>query len=95
MVGGALGATAGGVLGSLGGTGSRDDLALAYERSLGKGALLVGISCTGADSDWIEQSLAAILRRVDGRPRPRTLLVFGREPGTLRNMYASGGRGFW
>lgn len=42
----------------------------------------------------IEQSLAAVAARVEGRPRPRTLLVFGREPGTLRNMYASGGRGF-
>ena len=42
----------------------------------------------------IEQSLSAIEKRVAGRPRPRTLLVFGREPGTLRNMYASGGKGF-
>jgi iron complex transport system substrate-binding protein len=32
--------------------------------------------------------------RVAGKPRPRTLLVFGREPGSLRNIYASGGRGF-
>ena len=29
-----------------------------------------------------------------GRPRPRTLLVFGREPGTLRAIDASGGVGF-
>ena len=29
-----------------------------------------------------------------GKPRPRTLLVFGREPGSLRNIYASAGRGF-
>ena len=42
----------------------------------------------------MEQALAAIAARVEGRRRPRTLLVFGREPGTLRNMYASGGRGF-
>ena len=27
-------------------------------------------------------------------PKPRTLLVFGRERGALRNIYASGGRGF-
>ena len=33
-------------------------------------------------------------KRVAGKPRPRTLLVFGREPGSLRNIYASGGRGF-
>jgi iron complex transport system substrate-binding protein len=31
---------------------------------------------------------------VRGRPRPRTLLVFGREPATLRGLYVSGGRGF-
>jgi iron complex transport system substrate-binding protein len=42
----------------------------------------------------IEQSLLATAKRVAGRPRPRTLLVFGREPGTLRNMWASGGSGF-
>ena len=42
----------------------------------------------------IERDLAAIRARVGGRPRPRTLLVFGREPGTLRNLYASGGIGF-
>jgi iron complex transport system substrate-binding protein len=42
----------------------------------------------------IERDLADIRARVGGRPRPRTLLVFGREPGTLRNLYASGGVGF-
>jgi len=42
----------------------------------------------------IEHDLADIRARVGGRPRPRTLLVFGREPGTLRNLYASGGVGF-
>jgi iron complex transport system substrate-binding protein len=42
----------------------------------------------------IERDLAAIRTRVAGRRRPRTLLVFGREPGTLRNLYASGGVGF-
>ena len=29
-----------------------------------------------------------------GRPRPRAMLVFGRERRALRNIYASGGRGF-
>ena len=33
-------------------------------------------------------------KRVAGKPRPKTLLVFGREPGSLRNIYASAGRGF-
>jgi iron complex transport system substrate-binding protein len=42
----------------------------------------------------IEARLAAVRGRVAGRARPRTLLVFGREPRTLRNIYASGGRGF-
>jgi iron complex transport system substrate-binding protein len=42
----------------------------------------------------IEQQLDAIARRVAGRPRPKTLLVFGREQGTLRHITASGGYGF-
>lgn len=42
----------------------------------------------------IEQHIDGVRRRVAGRPRPRTLLVFGREAGTLRNLYASGGVGF-
>ena len=42
----------------------------------------------------IEQQLAATGRRVAGRPRPKTLLVFGREQGTLRHINASGGYGF-
>jgi iron complex transport system substrate-binding protein len=42
----------------------------------------------------IEQQLAAIRARVAGRPRPRTLLVFGREPGSLRQINASAGIGF-
>jgi iron complex transport system substrate-binding protein len=42
----------------------------------------------------LEQRLAAVRARVAGRPRPRTLLVFGRDPLALRNVYASGGVGF-
>jgi iron complex transport system substrate-binding protein len=42
----------------------------------------------------IEQQLADVARRVAGRPRPSTLLVFGRERGTLRRVHASGGYGF-
>jgi len=42
----------------------------------------------------VEQQLAAIGRRVAGRPRPKTLLVFGRELGALRRVTASGGYGF-
>jgi iron complex transport system substrate-binding protein len=42
----------------------------------------------------IRTQLDAIRSRVAGRPRPRTLIVFGRDPGALRNLYASGGIGF-
>jgi iron complex transport system substrate-binding protein len=42
----------------------------------------------------LEAAINAVKTRVAGKPRPRTLLVFGREPGSLRNIYASAGRGF-
>lgn len=42
----------------------------------------------------IERDLEAVRTRVSGRARPRTALIFDREPGSLRGMYASGGRGF-
>jgi len=42
----------------------------------------------------IERQLADIRSRVAKIPRPRTLLVFGRDRGTLRNIDASGGVGF-
>jgi iron complex transport system substrate-binding protein len=42
----------------------------------------------------IERHLADIKQRVAGRPRPKTALIFGREPGTLRAIYASAGVGF-
>ena len=42
----------------------------------------------------IEGRLDAIRARVKGQPRPRTLLVFGRQPGTLQQMYVAGGTGF-
>jgi iron complex transport system substrate-binding protein len=42
----------------------------------------------------LQVAIDAIKARVAGKPRPRTLLVFGREPGSLRNIYASAGRGF-
>jgi iron complex transport system substrate-binding protein len=42
----------------------------------------------------IERRMAMLRERVVGRPRRRTLLVFGRESLSLRNLYASGGRGF-
>jgi iron complex transport system substrate-binding protein len=42
----------------------------------------------------IEQQLAAVGARVAGRPKPKTLLVFSREQGALRQINASGGYGF-
>ena len=42
----------------------------------------------------IEQRIQRIRQRVAGRPRPRTLVVFDREPLALRGIYASGGFGF-
>jgi iron complex transport system substrate-binding protein len=42
----------------------------------------------------MQRRLHEIRASTTGRPRPRTLLVFDRDPGTLRNLYASGGFGF-
>lgn len=42
----------------------------------------------------IERRLAAVRARVRGRPRPRVLLVFGRQPQSLQQLYVSGGAGF-
>jgi len=47
-----------------------------------------------AGAEAIESRLRRLAARVAGSPRPRTMLVFGRERGALRNVYASGGRGF-
>jgi iron complex transport system substrate-binding protein len=42
----------------------------------------------------IETRLASIRERVAGRPKPKTLIVFGREALALRGIYANGGVGF-
>jgi len=42
----------------------------------------------------MERQLGAVRSRVAGQARPKTLLVFGREPGALRQVDASGGYGF-
>jgi len=51
-------------------------------------------TAANALADRIEASIADTRRRVAGKPRPRTLLVFGRDAETLRGVYASGGIGF-
>lgn len=48
----------------------------------------------GAVASRIERDLADIRAKTRALPRPRTLLVFGREPRSLRGLYASGGVGF-
>ncbi len=42
----------------------------------------------------MDRSLADIRARTAGLPHPSTLLVFERDPLSLRNVYASGGYGF-
>lgn len=42
----------------------------------------------------IEQDLARLAARIGTHSRPRAMLVFGREPDAIRNVYASGGVGF-
>jgi iron complex transport system substrate-binding protein len=42
----------------------------------------------------IEAQIAAVSARVAGRPAVKTLLVIGREPGSLRGVQVSGGYGF-
>ena len=42
----------------------------------------------------IRADLDAVRKAVAGRPRPKTALIIGREQGSLRGMFASGGVGF-
>jgi cobalamin transport system substrate-binding protein len=54
----------------------------------------IGAPAADATAADIERRLAAIGSQVAGRARPKTLLVIGREPGSLRQLRASGGYGF-
>ncbi len=58
------------------------------------GARIGSAQDANALADRIEAEIADVRKRVAGRPRPRTLLVFGRDAETLRGIYASGGVGF-
>lgn len=42
----------------------------------------------------VDRGLDAVRAGVAGQPRPRTALIFGREAGSLRSIWASGGYGF-
>ena len=42
----------------------------------------------------IGSDIAGIRQQVAGRPRPKTAMIFDREAGSLRGMYASAGIGF-
>jgi len=52
------------------------------------------VSQADAKTREIEARLNAVRAAVRGYARPRVLLVFGRQPRSLRQMYASGGVGF-
>jgi iron complex transport system substrate-binding protein len=61
-------------------------------RSLGQ--RVGAASAATALAEDMERRLATVRAKVAGRPRPLTLLVFGRDPGSLRHIDASGGYGF-
>jgi iron complex transport system substrate-binding protein len=58
------------------------------------GRRLEAVKPASTVADRIESSIAGLRKRIAGRRRPRTLLVFSREADTMRGIYASGGRGF-
>ena len=55
----------------------------------------VGVETAGkALADRIDRQLADIRAKTAKAARPKTLLIFGREPGTLKGIDATGGVGF-
>ena len=58
------------------------------------GARLGAADAADRVASRMEHDLEDVRRSVAGQPRPKTLLIFGRDPGTLRNIDASGGYGF-
>jgi iron complex transport system substrate-binding protein len=58
------------------------------------GARIGSAQDANALADRMEAEIADVRKRVAGRQRPRTLLVFGRDAETLRGIYASGAVGF-
>jgi iron complex transport system substrate-binding protein len=58
------------------------------------GARIGSAARADAVASDMERSLAAIRAATSPLPHPTTMLVFGRDPLSLRNVYASGGYGF-
>jgi iron complex transport system substrate-binding protein len=58
------------------------------------GARVGAAPAANALAAGLEQQIAAVRKRVAARPRVRTLMIFGRERGSLRGLDASGGYGF-
>ena len=58
------------------------------------GARIGSAARAEAVASAMERSLAEIRGRTAGLQHPATLLVFERDPGALRNVFASGGYGF-
>jgi iron complex transport system substrate-binding protein len=58
------------------------------------GARIGSADRANALADSMDRSLAGIRATTVKLPHPSTLLVFGRDPGSLRNVNASGGYGF-
>ena len=46
------------------------------------------------EADRIERGLDDVRQRASGQPRPKTALIFERDAGSLRGMFASAGIGF-
>jgi iron complex transport system substrate-binding protein len=73
---------------------SHRDLADITQTLRALGARVGAAAAAEAEAARIERRLAEIRANVAGLRRPKTLLIFGREPGTLRQINASGGYGF-
>ena len=58
------------------------------------GARIGSPARANAVASEMERALADIRAKTAGLPHPATLLVFERDPASLRNVYASGGYGF-
>jgi iron complex transport system substrate-binding protein len=58
------------------------------------GTRIGSTSSADAVASAMERSLATIRAATSSLPHPTTMLVFGRDPSSLRNVYASGGYGF-